>query len=45
MEVLLSRRTSITVVTIETVITNKVTAVNDIQCSDYMDGSEMGISR
>ena len=38
------RSTSITAVTIETVITNTVTAVNDIEYSDYNDGSEMAIS-
>ena len=41
MEVLLSRSTSITVVTIGIVITNTVTAVNDIE---YNDGSEMASS-
>ena len=45
MEVLISRSTSITAVTIEIVITNTVTAVNDIEYSDYIDGSEMAISR
>ena len=42
MEVLLSKSTSITVVTIEIVITK---AVNDIEYSDYIDGSEMANSR
>ena len=38
------RSTSITAVTIGTVITNTVIAVNDIEYSDYNDGSEMAIS-
>ena len=38
------RSTSITAVTIGIVITNTVTAVNDIEYSDYNDGSEMAIS-
>ena len=42
MEVLLSRSTSITIVT---VITNTVTVVKDIEYSDYIDGSEMASSR